>query len=197
MNYNLNTSNEDKGQKKTSFRSLKTLIWHMVEDKKILLIAFIAMLVAAVLSLLGPVLIGHTIDTYIQSKQMHGVLVFSGILLGMYLISMVAGYLQAKLMGTVGQNMLYNLRNSLFKKLQILPLDFFNQNKAGDLISRINNDTDKINQFFSQSLMQFVRSILIMIGAAIFFWLLICHWVQPPCHPRSSCGFLPVSFHPG
>lgn len=168
MNYNLNTPSGDKGQKKKTFRSLKTLIWHMVEDKKILLIAFIAMLIAAVLSLLGPVLIGHTIDTYVQTKQYHGVLVFSAILLGMYLISLVAGYLQAKLMGTVGQNMLYNLRNSLFDKLQSLPLDFFNQNKAGDLISRINNDTDKINQFFSQSLMQFVRSILIMIGAAIF-----------------------------
>ena len=140
----------------------------MVEDKKILLIAFIAMVIAAVLSLLGPVLIGHTIDTYVQNKEMRGVLIFSGILLGMYLISLVAGYLQAKLMGTVGQNMLYNLRNSLFSKLQELPLDFFNQNKSGDLISRINNDTDKINQFFSQSLMQFVRSILIMIGAAIF-----------------------------
>jgi len=168
MNYNLNTPTEDTVKKKTTFQSFKTLIWHMVEDKKILLIAFIAMVVAAVLSLLGPVLIGHTIDTYIQSKQMHGVLVISGILLVMYLISMVAGYLQSKLMGTVGQKMLFNLRNTLFNKLQALPLDFFNQNKAGDLISRINNDTDKINQFFSQSLMQFVRSILIMIGAAIF-----------------------------
>jgi ATP-binding cassette subfamily B protein len=79
-------------------------------------------------------------------------------------------------MGTVGQQMLYNLRNSVFEKIQELPLDFFNQNKAGDLISRINNDTDKINQFFSQSLLQFVRFILVMIGAAIFllsinFWL--------------------------
>ncbi len=168
MNYNLNAAKEDKGQKKTTFRSLRTLIWHMVEDRKILLISFIAMVIAAVLSLLGPVLIGHTIDTYVQNRQMRGVLVFSGILLVMYLISLVAGYLQAKLMGTVGQNMLYNLRNSLFTKIQDLPLDFFNQNKAGDLISRINNDTDKINQFFSQSLMQFLRSILIMIGAAIF-----------------------------
>jgi ATP-binding cassette, subfamily B, bacterial len=95
-------------------------------------------------------------------------LVFSGILLVMYLISLVAGYIQAKLMGTVGQHMLYTLRNSVFQKVQELPLDFFNQNKTGDLISRINNDTDKINQFFSQSLMQFVRLIMIMIGAAIF-----------------------------
>ena len=71
-------------------------------------------------------------------------------------------------MGNVGQRMLYNLRNAVFNKLQELPVDFFNQNKAGDLISRINNDTDKINQFFSQSLVQFISSIFVMTGAAIF-----------------------------
>ena len=57
-------------------------------------------------------------------------------------------------MGSVGRRVLFNLRNALFTKLQALPLDFFNQNKAGDLISRINNDTDKLNQFFAQALVQ-------------------------------------------
>ena len=47
-------------------------------------------------------------------------------------------------------------------------MSFFNQNKAGDLISRINNDTDKLNQFFSQSLVQFVANIITIIGGAIF-----------------------------
>jgi ATP-binding cassette, subfamily B, bacterial len=168
MNYNLNAPENGKPKRKSTFRSLKTLIDHMVEEKKILLMAFIAMSITAVLNLLGPVIIGHTIDAYVQTKKYHGVLVFSGILLVMYVISLGAGYIQTKLMGTVGQRMLFTLRNTIFNKIQELPLDFFNQNKAGDLISRINNDTDKINQFFSQSLMQFIRSILIMIGAAIF-----------------------------
>jgi len=43
-----------------------------------------------------------------------------------------------RLMGGIGQRMLYGLRNSVFSKLQEMPLEFFNQNKAGDLISRIN-----------------------------------------------------------
>jgi ATP-binding cassette subfamily B protein len=72
------------------------------------------------------------------------------------------------LMGRVGQRMLFNLRNTVFNKLQELPIDFFTQNKAGDLISRVNNDTDKINQFFSQSLVQFISSIFTMLGAGIF-----------------------------
>jgi len=71
-------------------------------------------------------------------------------------------------MGGVGQRMLYTLRNAVFTKLQELPIAFFNQNKTGDLISRINNDTDKLNQFFSQSLMQFIGGIVTMIGAGIF-----------------------------
>jgi len=167
-NYNLNALIEPEGKKKSTWESLKSLVAHMVEEKKLLLIAFLSMTIAAILSLLGPVIIGYTIDKYIQTKQYHGVIVFSGILLGMYIISLFAGYIQSKLMGTVGQRMLYTLRNSVFEKIQELPLDFFNQNKTGDLISRINNDTDKINQFFSQSLMQFIRSIMIMIGAAIF-----------------------------
>ena len=168
MSYNLNIEPETDKKKKPGFKSLKSLVAHMVEEKKILLVAFIAMVFTAVLNLAGPIMIGYTIDNYIQTKQFHGVLVFSGILLAMYIVALGAGYLQTKLMGSVGQRMLYHLRNSVFSKLQELPYDFFNQNKAGDLISRINNDTEKVNQFFSQSLMQFLRFILIMIGAGIF-----------------------------
>ncbi len=168
MNYNLNIEPEEKSRKRLGFKSVKSLVAHMVEEKKVLLTAFIAMVITAVLNLVGPIIIGRTVDNYIQTKQFHGVLVNSGILLAMYVIALFAGYLQTKLMGNVGQRMLYTLRNSVFRKLQELPFDFFNQNKTGDLISRINNDTDKVNQFFSQSLMQFIRVILIMIGSGIF-----------------------------
>jgi len=168
MNYNLNLLFENKDKKKSNLNALKSLFKYAAEDKKILIMAFIAMAISAVFLLLGPYLIGHTIDKYVRTKIYHGVLVFSGILLIMYILSFITSYIQTKLMGTFGQNMLLTLRNLLFGKLQELPVDFFNQNKAGDLISRINNDTDKINQFFSQSLMQFSRSILIMIGSGIF-----------------------------
>jgi len=77
-----------------------------------------------------------------------------------------------RMMGGIGQRTLYELRNSVFNKLQELPVDFFNQNKAGDLISRINNDTDKVNQFFSQSLMQFIGGTITMIGAGIILLII-------------------------
>ena len=68
----------------------------------------------------------------------------------------------------MGRRLLFSLRNKIFGKLQELPVAFFNQNKAGDLISRINNDTDKLNQFFSQALMQFLSNIILIIGTGVF-----------------------------
>lgn len=168
MNYNLNQATDNKEQKKSTLAALKKLIELIREEKRTIGLAMVIIFVNAGLSLLGPYLIGHTIDTYIQTKQYHGLLIFSGVLLGIYATAFVTNYLQIKIMGGVGQRTLYSLRNAVFNKLQVLPVDFFNQNKAGDLISRINNDTDKLNQFFSQSLMNFIGSIFTMVGAGIF-----------------------------
>jgi len=167
MNYDLNKLSTEE-QKTSTYTGLKSLLQLIAHERKNLLLALLAILLNSTLNLLGPYLIGHTIDVYVQNKQYHGVLVFSGILLAMYLIALFTSYFQTKLMGGVGQRMLFTLRNAIFNKLQVLPVAFFNANKAGDLISRVNNDTDKLNTFFSQSLMQFIGSIATMTGAGIF-----------------------------
>ncbi|MCC8423443.1 ABC transporter ATP-binding protein [Mucilaginibacter sp. UR6-11] len=171
MNYNLNKLSEQ-AEKTSNIAALKKLLQLISHEKRTLLLATITIILNSTLNLLGPLIIGHTIDKYVQTRQYHGVLVASGILLGMYLVALVTSYLQTKLMGGVGQRMLFTLRNAIFNKLQLLPVDFFNQNKAGDLISRVNNDTDKLNQFFSQSLVQFIGSIATMTGAGIFLLLI-------------------------
>lgn len=171
MNYNLN-QHTGQEEKQSTFQALKKLIQLISEEKKNLWMASGIILLNSSLLLLGPLLIGHTIDAHVRTKDYHGVLVFAGILFGMYLLALCTGYLQTKLMGGVGQRMLYTLRNAVFNKLQELPVAFFNENKAGDLISRVNNDTDKINQFFSQSLMQFIGSIVTMTGAGVFLLMI-------------------------
>ena len=167
MNYNLNRGSDKAEQKISNMAALRKLMTLIGEERHQLIVAFAAIFLNAGLSLLGPYLIGYTIDNYIQTRQYHGLLVFSGILLSLYVIAFIVNYIQMRMMGGIGQRMLYSLRNAVFNKLQELPVDFFNQNKAGDLISRINNDTDKVNQFFSQSLMQFIGSTITMTGAGI------------------------------
>ena len=167
MDYNLNI------EKKTSTgAAFKKMLVFMKDEKRSLAFALIVMLSNSAISMLTPYLIGYTIDHYIQTKIYRGLLQFSAIIFVLYLISAVLDYFQTKLMGSIGQRMLYSLRNAVFSRIQALPVAFFNQNKAGDLISRINNDTDRVNQFFSQSLMQFVDSIFMMLGAAIFLLII-------------------------
>jgi ATP-binding cassette subfamily B protein len=169
MNYNLNDL-QAKAPKTSTWSSLNKLLRLISHEKKTLWLAFFTILVTSTINLMGPLVVGNTIDKYIfvARKNYHGVLVNCAILFCMYLVSLVTSYVQTMLMGGVGQRMLFTLRNSIFNKLQLLPVGFFNQNKAGDLISRVNNDTDKLNQFFSQSLMQFIGSIATMTGAGIF-----------------------------
>lgn len=167
MNYKLNkpTSKDHKG---TFVAALKRLMPFMSGEKRNIIIAMIAILVTSGSSLPAPAIIGYTIDTYIKTKDYTGVLKFTGILAIIYTLGLFTSYMQTKRMGGVGRRVLFNLRNAVFAKLQELPVAFFNQNKAGDLISRINNDTDKLNQFFSQALMQFIGSAFLIFGAGIF-----------------------------
>ncbi|MBP1677762.1 MAG: transporter transrane region [Bacteroidetes bacterium] len=168
-NYNLNIQKGQAAPAKSSvFNTIKRLLTLMGEERKNLFVALIFIFINSGLNLLAPYLLGQAVDKYVVTHQYQGVIQYSLILLGIFVAALFSGYTQSQMMGRVGQRMLFNLRNTVFSKLQDLPIDFFNQNKAGDLISRINNDTDKINQFFSQSLVQFMSSIFGMIGAAVF-----------------------------
>ena len=102
MNYNLNQASDKAEKKKSTFTSLRKLMSLIGEERRNLTIAFAAILVNAVLSLLGPFIVGFTIDTYVQTKQYHGVLVFSTILLSIYIIAFVVNYAQMRMMGGIG-----------------------------------------------------------------------------------------------
>jgi ATP-binding cassette subfamily B protein len=130
--------------------------------------ALAAVVITSITGLLGPLIIAHTVDVDIRARNFTGVLQSAGLLFLIYLCGLGSSYFQTQRMGTVGRRVLFNLRNALFGKIQELPVAFFNQNKTGDLISRINNDTDKLNQFFSQALVQFAAGAIGMTGAAIF-----------------------------
>ncbi len=165
-NYRLITNTDDvaAGSASAAMKKMRPL---MTGEGRQLIIAAIAIVTNSGLMLAGPIIVGRVIDTYIVTKNFTGVWQYSLLLIGMYLVGLVASYVQTRVMGGVSQRVLFRLRNSIFDKLQDLPVAFFQQNKAGDLISRINNDTDKLGQFFSQSIMQFIGNIFMIIGSGI------------------------------
>jgi ATP-binding cassette subfamily B protein len=175
MNYSLAKTDiakeKEKGVLATAWRRLVPL---MGEEKRAVAFALAAIVITSAAALAVPMLIARIVDVFIVKKDFHGVIVYSWILLAIFVAGLASNYIQIKTMGGVGRRLLYNLRNKIFNKLQELPVAFFNQNKVGDLISRINNDTDKLNQFFAQALMQFLSNIMLIAGTAVL--LIVIDW---------------------
>ena len=171
MDYTLKTSAEGEKTLGSATRALAPLL---AEERSNLIIAVICVIGSSIANLLGPAIVARVIDTAMARADYALLLRYAGLLALVYLASLGTSYLQTLRMGTAGRNVLYKLRNALFTKLSNLPIAFFAQNRAGDLISRVNSDTDKINQFFAQALMQFFGSAFLITGAGIL--LMALNW---------------------
>ncbi len=168
MNYNLNKILKDTDKKDSVFSQLKSMMVLVLPEKRALSFAFIALIINSICTLLGPYLTGYAIDFFVLEGSLAGLTRYSLILVLIYAVAFISNFIQIRVMGVVGQKTLFSLRNKIFTKIQELPVHFFSQNKTGDIISRINSDTEKLSQFFSETLTRFTGSIFIIGGAAIF-----------------------------
>lgn len=89
------------------------------------------------------------------------------ILLGLYLISTLFGFLQQYIMAGVAQKTVYNMRKEVEDKLSRLPLKFFDGRTHGEILSRVTNDIDNISTTLQQSLTQLITSIVTIIGVIV------------------------------
>ena len=85
------------------------------------------------------------------------------ILLGLYLLSIIAITLQTQLMATITQGFLSKMRKAMFDKMQDLPIRYFDTNKHGDIMSRYTNDIDTLRELVSQSIPAVINSLTIVI----------------------------------
>jgi len=154
--------------------SLATILPLFVGETRNLIIIIITVLINIGTGVITPYIITRAIDGPIANKDIQTLAIMSLGLVILYIISAIAAYGQARIMGYVSQRVLFRLRAKVFSSLQSLPIDFFNRNKAGDLISRINNDTNKINQFLSEGVLRFTSLFFSLIGIAAM--MLYLNW---------------------
>lgn len=143
-------------------------VWLYMEKQKIALIcSIIFVLLASLLGLLAPYLIGVIIDDYIIPQDIKGTVKYLCILAVIYLLTAVFTWLQTFMMVRVSLQTIRKLRQDLYDKLQTLSLRFFDRRTHGDLMSRVTNDIDDLNNALSQSVTQIFSSVLTVIGVAI------------------------------
>ena len=152
--------------------TLKRIWDYLAKEKVKLLIVVCMVIISAVLSLLGPYMVGMAIDDYIAQKQLTGLGLLLIILVVVYLLNSLAIFLQNFLMIDVAQNTVYTLRKDLFHHFHRLPISFFDKHQHGELMSRITNDIDNINSTLNQSVVQILSSVLTLLGTVTIMLIL-------------------------
>lgn len=146
---------------------LRRLLRYLAPFRLQLLGALVLVIITALVQAIGPALIARAIDVNITNKDLQGLTQTMLLLLGIYIVGLVSQSSQSYLIGGVGQRFLAQLRVQIFDKIQSLPLAFFDQNKAGDLMSRLVNDIQTINQLLSQGITQVIGSVFSLVGILV------------------------------
>jgi ATP-binding cassette subfamily B protein len=97
------------------------------------------------------------------------------ILVMVYIIGVLASYLQNSLMVSVSQGTLERIRNDLFSKLERLPVRYFDRNSTGDIMSRFTNDVDNIGVMLDNSLVSLISGTITLVGTFIF--MITTNWI--------------------
>jgi len=153
-------------------RALKGLLRYLAPFKVGMTIVFVFVLIYTILGLIGPYLMGQAIDRFISTKQVLGLATISLWMLVVYVLNNLGQVVANWLMANISQRALKLMRRDLFTHLQTLPIKFFDRNPAGELMSRLTNDIDAINQAVSQNVTSLIASILSMVGILIAMFIL-------------------------
>ena len=152
--------------------ALARLVPYLTAFKFALALILFFVLIYTLLGLIGPYLMGVAIDRFIATKQVAGLAQISLWMLATYLLNNLFQAIAGWLMSDISQRALKQLRADLFEHLQTLPLSFFDRNPAGELMSRLTNDIDAINQAISQNVTTLLASVLSLIGILIAMFVL-------------------------
>lgn len=153
-------------------QALMRLVAYLAPFRTGIIVVLVFVVIYTVLGLLSPYLIGVAIDDYIVPKRIAQLPQIALLMLAVYLVNNLFQALAGRTMASVSQRALQKLRQDLFHHLQTLPMQFFDRNPAGQLMSRLTNDIDAINQAVSQNVTSLVASVLSLIGILVAMFVL-------------------------
>ena len=169
-------------------KPMRRLIGYLKPHRKVFILCLILVLLLTGLELIRPMIIGNAIDRYITGEthervvsagrehweageeadaRFAGVLTAAGLYLAALLLLMLLNRTQTLLLQKMGQDIIYDLRNELFRHVEKLTMRFFDVTPVGKIVTRLTNDVEAINEVFSNILVKLFRNVVKMIGLAV------------------------------
>jgi ATP-binding cassette, subfamily B, multidrug efflux pump len=169
---NINLQEEELEGKAYDARLMKRLLIFTQKYWHYFLLAVVFVFASTLVDLARPILMGITIDDFIKKGDIPSLN-----RMGIYFVLLVlAGFLfnllQIYILSYTGQSIIYNIRQQLFSHLQKLPLSYFDKNPIGRLVTRITNDTETLNDMYTNVLVTLLKDFAILIGTVVIMFRL-------------------------
>ncbi len=177
MPHGIGVNRFDDGEKVKIKKSvMKRLLKYAAPYWYYLVGALLLILVYTLLDIIRPSIEGNAIDTFMtgaangtltKTEALEGIKRMALIYAGLIALQFFLNFAREYTLRLTGQSIIKSLRNAIFEKVQRLPLSYFDKNPDGVIVTRINNDPQALNEFFSHVLVGFAQNILIMLGVLI------------------------------
>jgi len=175
------------GDRAQDFRgTMAKLINYLGRYKWLVLVVFVFAIASTAANIAGPKILGRAttelFEGVLAQLQGTGEIDFQAIgrilltTLGLYLFSAICAYIQGWIMADVSTNIAYRFRRDIAEKINRMPLKYFDRTSQGEVLSRITNDVDTVNQTLSQSLTQIITSVVTVVGVLVM--MLSISWVM-------------------
>ena len=176
-----------KGDKARDFKgTMRKLLEHLRPYRVVLLVAVVIAIASTAASIVGPKVLGRATTLLFEGVMAQltgsGEIDFATIgrivltVLALYLASALFSYLQGWIMADVSTDIAYRFRRDIATKINRMPLKYFDTTTHGQVLSRITNDIDTLNQTLSQSISQIITSVVTVIGVLVMMFSI--NWIM-------------------
>ncbi len=142
--------------------------------KKRLGMGAVGMVIRTLAQLAQPYLIGVATDRFIQQGNLSGLNVIVIVFVAMLLLMWAGEYIQTLFLAYAGQSVLYRMRTEMFDHLHRLSLSFFDHNKVGKLMSRVQNDVSQLQEVITAGILNMITSVLTLVGITVV--MILMNW---------------------
>ena len=188
-----------KGEKPRDFKgTMVKLLQYLGSYKAAILVVLVFAIASTVFTIVGPKVLGMATTRLFEGVMGQITGTGSGIdfayigniiliMLGLYLASSLFSYIQGWVMSSVSMNITYRFRRDISQKINRMPLKYFDGTNHGEVLSRVTNDVDTVNQTLNQSLTQIITSITTLIGVLVMMFTI--NWLMT----LVALGVVPLS----
>ncbi|MEK3833414.1 ABC transporter ATP-binding protein [Paenibacillus sp. FSL R7-0128] len=138
--------------------------------KKPMLIAFALSALSAAIALSAPLIMQHVVDVTIPAKDMGALAGWSLLMLATIVVSVILATIRSRIMTSVGQDIIFDIRTDLFKHLQELPFKYYDDRPQGKILIRVVNYVNGVSDVLSNGIINFILEIVNLVFIAVFMF---------------------------